>query len=502
LSASAERPADPAAAGGSAGRQLASGTRILSVGIASTGLFTFAYLAFGANLLTPADYSRVSICWAIMYVILSVIYRPVEQLLSRTIADRRARGETSARVLRVPALLQASFATIFLALALTLQGPLVHGLFKGSRELFWILVIGVLAYAASYFVRGWLAGHQRFALYGGLVFLESTSRFSFAVVAVIAVGAHLGAVGLGMAVAPFASLLVIPLAFGRLLGRGRRRPPSPSAPRGAGAPEIELVDAALASGPGGESTEAASADLSLRHGSGFAVAVVAIMASEQTLMNAGVLIVALGRGGGDITNGLAGFVFNVLLIVRAPLQLFQAVQTSILPHLTSMEVAGSATEFARAVKTTLRAIAAFAALVSLGLLSVGPFVMSHLLQSHAHHAAHVPWNRYGLALVGIGMGMHLCAGTFNQALLARGRPGRAALSWLTAAVVFVLFVALPTVGAGHDAQVWRVEVGYLLATTVLAGLLALAYRASGAPAGPAPAPTPPPPAVGVAAQSA
>ncbi|WP_249009415.1 lipopolysaccharide biosynthesis protein [Conexibacter sp. DBS9H8] len=483
MSAPAERPSGPAD-GAATARQLASGTRILSVGIASTGLFTFAYLAFGANLLSPADYSRVSICWAIMYVILSVIYRPVEQLLSRTIADRRARGEPSARVLRVPALLQASFAAIFVALAFGLHGPLVHGLFKGSRELFWILVIGVLAYAASYFARGWLAGNQRFALYGGLVFLESTSRFSFAVVAVLAVGAHLGAVGLGMAVAPFASLLVIPLAFGRVRGRHRETSGGQGPHRAAAAAEIERVDAALQSGPGGESTEAASTDLSLRHGSGFAAAVVAIMASEQTLMNAGVLIVALGRGGGDITNGLAGFVFNVLLIVRAPLQLFQAVQTSILPHLTSMEVVGSASEFARAVKTTVRAIAVFAGLVSLGLLSIGPFVMSHLLESHARHAAHVPWNRYGLALVGIGMGMHLCAGTFNQALLARGRAGRAAWSWLSAAVVFVLFVALPTVGSGPDAKVWRVEVGYLLATTLLAGLLALAYRGSGAPAGP------------------
>ena len=34
---------------------------------------------------------------------------------------------------------------------------------------------------------------------------------------------------------------------------------------------------------------------------------------------------------------LAGIVFNVLLIARAPLQLFQAIQTSLLPHLTGLE---------------------------------------------------------------------------------------------------------------------------------------------------------------------
>jgi len=31
----------------------------------------------------------------------------------------------------------------------------------------WVLVVGTLAYAASYFARGWLAGHGRFELYGG-----------------------------------------------------------------------------------------------------------------------------------------------------------------------------------------------------------------------------------------------------------------------------------------------------------------------------------------------
>ncbi len=496
-SADIDAPATDPPAGDPAPRDFASGARILSVGIASTGIFTFAYLALASNLLTPADYSRVSICWAVMYVILCVIYRPVEQLLSRTIADRHARGDRAASVLRTPALIQGSFALLFLVLALSLRHSVVHGLFKGSAELFWILVVGVLAYAGSYFARGWLAGNQRFALYGGLVFLESTSRFVFAIAAAVAAGSHLGPVALGMAVAPFASLTVIPFALGRVTGSGSGgagagpRGPAPASSGAVAASDsasasasasadIELADAALSGGPAAESVEAASSDLSLRHGARFAVAVVAIMASEQALMNAGVLIVALGKGGGGITTGLAGFVFNVLLIVRAPLQLFQALQTSILPHLTSMEVSGSDVEFRRAVRLTVLVIAGFAGLVAVGLLAIGPFVMEHVLQSHAKGAAHYPWNRYGLALVGVGMGLHLGAGTLNQALLARGRAARAALSWVTAATIFVLFVALGTVGSGHDAKVWRVEVGYLLATAVLAGLLALAYRGGSA----------------------
>ena len=169
-----------------------------------------------------------------------------------------------------------------------------------------------------------------------------------------------------MAVAPFVSLAVIPFAFSRIRVRapardpGRRRRP--------------------ARAPAHAQVEEATTDLSLRHGAGFAVAVVGIMLSEQALMNAGVLIVAANAAAGvALTLGLTGFVFNVMLIVRAPLQLFQAIQTSILPHLAGLEARESADEFHRAIRITILAIAAFALAVALGLLLIGPAVMTALL---------------------------------------------------------------------------------------------------------------------------
>ena len=94
-----------------------------------------------------------------MFVIISVIYRPIEQLLSRTIAERRARGHAE-HSLRVPMLIQAGFALVFLALALALHDELVDHVFDHYSALYYVLVVGTLAYAASYFARGWLAGHR------------------------------------------------------------------------------------------------------------------------------------------------------------------------------------------------------------------------------------------------------------------------------------------------------------------------------------------------------
>ncbi|HEY4096619.1 MAG TPA: hypothetical protein VGM33_13955, partial [Baekduia sp.] len=210
----------PASADGDAGatgegRSFGSGARLLSVGIAATGLFTFAYFSVASHVLSDDEYGRVSLLWSVLFVTMSVIYRPVEQLLSRTIADRRARGLAGGHPLRVPATIQASFAVTFLVVAFAAHGPIENGLFDGESSLYWILIAATVAYAASYFARGYLAGHQWFALYGALVLFESLSRFCFPVAVALGIATGETAVALGIVAAPLASLMVIPWALRR-----------------------------------------------------------------------------------------------------------------------------------------------------------------------------------------------------------------------------------------------------------------------------------------------
>ena len=117
--------------------------------------------------------------------------------------------------------------------ALALRGPLEDDLFNGNATLYWVLIVGVLAYAVSYFARGFLAGTHRFGLYGGLVMLEASSRFMFALAVAIGIASGQSVVALGMAAAPIASLIVVPWAL------GRRLPPPVAA-----APEVEAAEAA------------------------------------------------------------------------------------------------------------------------------------------------------------------------------------------------------------------------------------------------------------------
>jgi O-antigen/teichoic acid export membrane protein len=434
-------------------RSYGSGARILSIGIASTGLLTLAYFSIASHVLGEESAKRLDVLWSVMFVIISVIYRPIEQLLSRTIAERRARGHAKHSV-RVPIAIQTGFALVFLIVALALKAVLIDHVFSHYAALYYVLVVGTLAYAASYFARGWLAGHEYFALFGGLVLIESFSRLCFALAVALGITHGQTAVVLGIAAAPFVSLVVVPAA----LARNDTHPPESR-----GAPEIEELDAALA-GPGTEGVEAAVAadELSLRRGSGFAFAVSGVMLSEQTLLNAAVLTVDAT----SVNRALAGIVFNVLLIARAPLQLFQAIQTSLLPHLTGLETTEGHAAFARAIRVTVLAIAAFAGAVALGLLAIGPPVMQHLFGQH--HA----YNRFGLALIGLGMGMHLTSGALNQAALARNQARTAAVCWLIAAAVFLLWMLLPIIGE----ELLRTEVGYLGAASLLALMLGAVYK--------------------------
>jgi Ca2+/H+ antiporter len=82
------------------------------------------------------------------------------------------------------------------------------------------------------------------------------------------------------------------------------------------------------------------------------------------------------------------------------------------------------------------------------------------------------YDRVGLALIGLGMGMHLASGALNQAALARNQARAAATCWIVAAVAFVAWMLTPLV----DEELLRTEIGYLGATSLLALMLGVVYR--------------------------
>jgi O-antigen/teichoic acid export membrane protein len=260
---------------------------------------------------------------------------------------------------------------------------------------------------------------------------------------VVAVGLFHGqsAVALGIVAAPCLSLVVVPLAFARRAQAQAQAPPTDP-----------------------EAGEGAAPEFTLGHGTGFAAAVLLIMFSEQTFLNAGPLLIRATDGA-----AAAGFIFNVLMIARAPLQLFQAVGTSILPHLTGLhhsDEEGSEEAFHSSVRFVILALAAFTAAVALAVLALGPQLM------HLAFGKKFDYDRLGLLIVTAGMGLYLSAVTVNQACLAQGQVRRASLRWIGCAAFFVAWCLVPLIGD----EFRRVEIGFTLTAASLLTMLYVIYR--------------------------
>jgi O-antigen/teichoic acid export membrane protein len=410
----------------------------LAIGVGLTGLITYAYFLIASHVLSKPDYGQITVLWSAVFITISTLYRPVEQLLSRHISERLVKREPIGQPMRVAATIQLGLALFFAVLALALRGPIQDGLLEGNETLYWVFFGAVLFYAASYFARGFLAGARRFGLFTALILSESVFRTSFAVLVAVSLLSGQSAVATGIVAAPSLSLLVVPLAFARRAQRAQAQPPP--------------------------AEEGDQDDFSMRHGTGFAAAVLVIMFSEQAFLNAGPLVTRSLQGA-----AAAGFIFNVLMIARAPLQLFQAVSTSILPHLTNLHASdaeGSEREFHRSVRVVLLGIAAFTALVALVVSVAGPQLMQLAFSKK------FSYDRAGLLIITLGMGLYLSSVTVNQACIAQGQVRRAAARWISCAALFIAWNFLPVVGD----EFRRVEIGFTLAAGALLGLLYAIYR--------------------------
>jgi O-antigen/teichoic acid export membrane protein len=408
---------------------------LLAGGIGLAGVLTYLYFALASHQLDPNQYGEIVVLWSAAFVAISVLYRPVELLLSRTLAEREARGQASGGTLRVAALIQSAIAVACLLGTLALREPLQDDLLSGNETLYWILVGTLAGYAAHFFARGFLAGRRQFRVLAALILGDAVVRLLFALAVAVGISSGQVAVALGVAVAPCLCLLLVPLAIKWRVGMD----PAPKA-------ATTVEERSLTFGRGGD----------------FAAGVFVIMLSEQVFLNAGPLLVQASAGA-----AAAGFIFNVLMLARAPLLLFQGVAMSLLPHLTQLRSGAEERRdaFAHTIRATLGAIALFTALVCLVVLVAGPALMQLAFGDK------FSYDRVGLLLVAFGMGPYLAATTLNQAALAKGQARRAAACWALCAAAFL---AWNLTGAFDEFR--RVEIGFAAGALALSVLLYALYR--------------------------
>ena len=415
---------------------------MLTVALATAGLLTYGFFALASHSLSVDDYGLIVVMWSVVFMVVSVLFRPVEQLASRTIAELETRGEHIGHAMRVAGSIQAGLAVLFVIVAFALRNVIEDELLEGNEFLFYAMVAAVLAFGASFLARGFLAGERRFGLFSLLLIIDSSGRLAFSLAVAVGIAEGVDPIALGVVAGPALSLLVVPFAL--------RQPRQPAEVR---APQEDGPD-----GPGMDTPT-----FTLANGAGFAAAVLVIMLSEQIFLSSGALFARAEEGA-----AAAGFMFNILMVARAPVVLFQAVAASLLPHLTRLRSKGDESSddaFRLSVRLTILVIAGLSLLLSAVLLVAGPELMQIAFGDK------FTYDREGLVIVAIGMGFYLSAATLNQAALAQGQARRAAFCWIGCAAGFVIWNLAAT------GDVFRqVEVGFAVGAAALCALLYLLYR--------------------------
>jgi O-antigen/teichoic acid export membrane protein len=408
------------------------GALLMSLGTVGSGVLAYAFNAVAARALGPADYGPIAVLWAAMFLVAIVLFRPVEQTLSRAVAERAADGQDAWPAVRLMAMLAGVTIAVACSACAIAWGPITDRLFDGHGFLTAMLIVGIAGYGASYFVRGVVGGRRWYAGYGVLLLADGGVRVAVALPLLAVASMSLAAAALASALAP-------------LLVRGGR----------------DTVRS-LGGRPG--------ADFRLPDATRFAGSTAVLAAGDQVLLSGGPVLVMLH--GGPHASAAAGVVFAATMLVRAPAYLFQGVAAALLPNLTTMLVRNDEHGFRRAVTQTVSILSALACAMVVGAFVAGPFVMG-ILYGDGFDAG-----RLDLSLLAAGAGGYLIAATLSQAALARSEEIVAAVIWAMSAAVFVgLELAL------HGAALHRVAVAFCAAALANAAafwLLSLRTRPAAA----------------------
>ncbi len=414
-----------------AARVLPTGTGVVGVWVAISGVLAYVFLAVTGRALGAHEASGLSTLWVGGFLLGNAAGLPVEQEVARAIASRRAQALGIGPVIRRAAIAAALFGLAVVAGIAVASASLVGNLFGGNWVLLGALIVLFVGTMAEFFVRGVLAGLGRFAAYGRLLGAEAAIRVVAVVGLAVAGVSTASPYGVVLALAPF-----VGIAAG--VGRGDRA----------------LIRSGGPVAPWRELTR------SLGWLLGAAV-------FAQALVNLGpVFVRLLAHRNAALTSA---FVAS-LIVARVPVFLFQAAQAALIPRLSHHAGAGRAERLAAETKALARALVVFVLVATIVAAFLGPTVVR------------IGWGddfalgARDFGLLAAASGAYLLAVTFASALVALERPHHATWGW------FVGFVAFAATVAFGDDVLTRVEVGYLVGAVtgaiVLAGLTRRGLRES------------------------
>ena len=211
---------------------LPSGTAAVGVGLIIAGVSAYGFLFVADKALSKTEYSPLGALWSLVFLVGPGLFLPLEQEISRALAERRARHQGGAPVFRRAATVGVGLGLGVLILLIVSARWTVEHLFDGQLLLLVGLALGLAGALAGHLTRGSMSGSGHFKGYGTYLgadgFIRVLGALSCLVIGVNTAGPFGVAVGL-------AGLLAVPVAGGAAPPprggargqpqRGRERPP-------------------------------------------------------------------------------------------------------------------------------------------------------------------------------------------------------------------------------------------------------------------------------------
>ncbi len=404
---------------------LPTGTAAVGAGLMVAGISAYGFLVVADKALSKTEYSPLGALWSLVFLAGPGLFLPLEQEISRALAERRARNQGGLPVVRRAATIGVGLGLGVLVLLIATARLSVDHLFDHQILLLVGLTLGLAGALAGHLTRGCLSGSGQFLGYGAYLGADGFIRVAGAVLCMVIGVNTAGPFGVAVGIA---GLLAVPVA-------------------------LTVQRPKLEEGP-----EAAFSEV----GSALGLLLVASFCAFG-IMNIGPVLVKLLADASQ--DEAAGRFINGVVIARIPLFLFQAVQASLLPKLSALAHSGHLGDFRSGLKRLLTAVAGLALLGSIVGGAIGPWVVEIMF----------PGSDLGartMALLAAGSGLYMLAMACAQAVIALGGHGGQAVGWLLGLVSLLLTVWLVS-----DDVFLRVELGLLMGSAVsLAALGSLLIR--------------------------
>jgi O-antigen/teichoic acid export membrane protein len=411
---------------------LPTGTAAVGAGLIVAGVSAYGFLFVAHKAISETEYSPLGTLWSLVFLVGPGLFLPLEQEISRALAERRARHQGGLPVVRRAATIGVGLGLGVLVLLIATARWSTDRLFDGQILLLLGLALGLAGALAGHLTRGCLSGTGQFKGYGTYLGADGFIRVLGAVLCLLVGVNTAGPFGVAIGVA---GLLAVPVAL------GVQRPE-------------------LGEGPEAAFREVSSALGYLLMASLFAFA----------LMNIGPVLVKLMAD--ESQAEAAGRFVNGVVVARIPLFLFQAVQASLLPKLSTLAHSGQLVDFRRGLKRLLVVVAGLAVAGTVGGLVLGPFVVEIMFPD-------ADLSGRTMGLLAAGAGLYMLALACAQAVIALGGHRDQALGWAAGFGALMVTVLLVTT----DDLFLRVEVGLLAGSAVafvaMACLLVRRLAASG-----------------------